>query len=323
MELGHRTFKQFSFPWVYPSLDPFVVHLANQENDLRSQDQFLFSVSYSRWFLSSVLTHAHTHIFGSLGKFQGYREDIKDLVTDTITYMHKALQDKKNILVEGANATMLDIDFGGCTSQECSLTEFSPSTDQGTETHYAGLGCVCFEQQQIFRDENLLPICGNLLFLSLTGRSCESCKSREKTKAGEGGGSGLDLNINITVNKLLPRSYLLVRTLRLCLRSQTCVRSIVTTELVQTSKHMFCGEAWLPPLGGWHLTEKMMNRKWKKVDKGKRNSWKWEWLQREELGSPCADCQKDQSEVAHALSKKAREEHSVHSKHIVKATSKL
>ena len=88
-------------------------------------------------------------IFTSLWKFQDYREDIKDLVTDSITYMHKALQDRKSILVEGANATMLDIDFGGCTSQECSLTEFSPSTDQGTETHYAGLGCACFEKQHM------------------------------------------------------------------------------------------------------------------------------------------------------------------------------
>lgn len=44
---------------------------------------------------------------------QEYREIIKDLVVDTVTFMHKNLQDKsKNILVEGANATMLDIDFG-------------------------------------------------------------------------------------------------------------------------------------------------------------------------------------------------------------------
>ena len=45
--------------------------------------------------------------------FQVYRERIKPLVRDTVTYMNKALQNAdKTILVEGANATMLDIDFG-------------------------------------------------------------------------------------------------------------------------------------------------------------------------------------------------------------------
>ena len=35
------------------------------------------------------------------------------MVVDTVTFMNKALQDPdKKILVEGANATMLDIDFG-------------------------------------------------------------------------------------------------------------------------------------------------------------------------------------------------------------------
>jgi len=34
-------------------------------------------------------------------------------VRDTVTYMNRMLQEPdKNILVEGANATMLDIDFG-------------------------------------------------------------------------------------------------------------------------------------------------------------------------------------------------------------------
>ncbi len=42
-----------------------------------------------------------------------YREKIKPMVVDTVFYINKALQDKsKNILVEGANALMLDIDFG-------------------------------------------------------------------------------------------------------------------------------------------------------------------------------------------------------------------
>ena len=48
-----------------------------------------------------------------LETYKRYQERIRPMVLDTVTYMHKALQDKtKTILVEGANATMLDIDFG-------------------------------------------------------------------------------------------------------------------------------------------------------------------------------------------------------------------
>lgn len=47
------------------------------------------------------------------------------MVVDTVFFMHKALQDKaNNILVEGANALMLDIDFGTypmVTSSNCSI----------------------------------------------------------------------------------------------------------------------------------------------------------------------------------------------------------
>ena len=51
---------------------------------------------------------------------QGYSERIKPMVIDSVTYMNNALKDSsKNILVEGANATMLDIDFG-----ELLLTEW-------------------------------------------------------------------------------------------------------------------------------------------------------------------------------------------------------
>lgn len=33
-------------------------------------------------------------------------------MVDTVSYLHKVTQENKNVLVEGANATMLDIDFG-------------------------------------------------------------------------------------------------------------------------------------------------------------------------------------------------------------------
>ena len=44
--------------------------------------------------------------------FKANREAILELTDDTIVYTNKAFDDGKKILIEGANATMLDIDFG-------------------------------------------------------------------------------------------------------------------------------------------------------------------------------------------------------------------
>lgn len=41
-----------------------------------------------------------------------FREQIRPMVCDTVYFINKAIQDKKKIIIEGANATMLDIDFG-------------------------------------------------------------------------------------------------------------------------------------------------------------------------------------------------------------------
>lgn len=47
-----------------------------------------------------------------LERYQKYREILKPFVVDSVNFIHKAIKDKKKILVEGANALMLDIDFG-------------------------------------------------------------------------------------------------------------------------------------------------------------------------------------------------------------------
>lgn len=47
-----------------------------------------------------------------LAYYKKVRERILPLITDTIEYTNLAFDDGKKILVEGANATMLDIDFG-------------------------------------------------------------------------------------------------------------------------------------------------------------------------------------------------------------------
>ena len=43
---------------------------------------------------------------------QEFAERIRPMVCDTITYVNKAIKEKKKVIVEGANAAMLDIDFG-------------------------------------------------------------------------------------------------------------------------------------------------------------------------------------------------------------------
>jgi adenylosuccinate synthase len=45
-------------------------------------------------------------------RYKGLAERLKPYVVDSVSYMHKAIQSNKRILVEGANALMLDLDYG-------------------------------------------------------------------------------------------------------------------------------------------------------------------------------------------------------------------
>lgn len=47
-----------------------------------------------------------------LERYKTYAEEIRPLVVETVSFLHQSIQDGKHILVEGANAAMLDIDFG-------------------------------------------------------------------------------------------------------------------------------------------------------------------------------------------------------------------
>ncbi|CAH0394921.1 unnamed protein product [Bemisia tabaci] len=63
-------------------------------------------------------------IDAELGRYKKYAEQIRPLVIETVSYIHSSLQKGKNVLVEGANAAMLDIDFGTypyVTSSNCSI----------------------------------------------------------------------------------------------------------------------------------------------------------------------------------------------------------
>lgn len=45
-------------------------------------------------------------------RYEKYAAKIKPLVYDTVSFLDKAISEGKKVLVEGANAAMLDIDFG-------------------------------------------------------------------------------------------------------------------------------------------------------------------------------------------------------------------
>ena len=50
-----------------------------------------------------------------LERYKTFAEEIRPLVVETVSFLHQSIQDGKHILVEGANAAMLDIDFGNLT----------------------------------------------------------------------------------------------------------------------------------------------------------------------------------------------------------------
>lgn len=66
-----------------------------------------------------------TNIEEEITKYKHYAEKIRPLVCDTVSYMNNALQNESaKIVVEGANALMLDIDFGTypfVTSSNCAV----------------------------------------------------------------------------------------------------------------------------------------------------------------------------------------------------------
>ncbi|KAK8720029.1 hypothetical protein OTU49_013613 [Cherax quadricarinatus] len=78
------------------------------------------------------LVDSHKRMFPELqvnveeevSKYKDYAEKMQPLVANTLAYIHKCLKENKKVLVEGANAAMLDIDFGTypyVTPSNCSI----------------------------------------------------------------------------------------------------------------------------------------------------------------------------------------------------------
>jgi len=45
-------------------------------------------------------------------RYKAFAERIRPYVVESVSYLHSALRRGRKVLVEGANAAMLDIDFG-------------------------------------------------------------------------------------------------------------------------------------------------------------------------------------------------------------------
>lgn len=49
---------------------------------------------------------------GEIARYRAFAERLRPHIVDGVTFIHKALTENKRVLVEGANALMLDLDFG-------------------------------------------------------------------------------------------------------------------------------------------------------------------------------------------------------------------
>ncbi|XP_034284120.2 adenylosuccinate synthetase isozyme 2 isoform X2 [Pantherophis guttatus] len=94
-----------------------------QEQQRQEQAGKKFKVLANQY--KSVYPTLEIDIEGELKRLKSYRERIKPMVKDGVYFMHEALHGSpKKILVEGANATLLDIDFGTypfVTSSNCTV----------------------------------------------------------------------------------------------------------------------------------------------------------------------------------------------------------
>jgi adenylosuccinate synthase len=59
-----------------------------------------------------MLPDLNVDIDAELVKYKSYAEQVRPFVIETISYIHGAILANKSVLVVGANAAMLDIDFG-------------------------------------------------------------------------------------------------------------------------------------------------------------------------------------------------------------------
>ena len=97
-------------------------HAGIRVGDLLEFDNFQKKLDYNLETKSEALQVGGPDRHTLLETYYGYAQRITPHVTDTVALMHDALAAKKQILFEGAQGTMLDIDFGTypyVTSSNC------------------------------------------------------------------------------------------------------------------------------------------------------------------------------------------------------------
>ncbi len=97
-------------------------HAGIRVGDLLEFDHFQKKLDYNLETKAEALQIGGPERHVLLETYYGYAQRIAPYVTDTVAFMHDALAAKKRILFEGAQGTMLDIDFGTypyVTSSNC------------------------------------------------------------------------------------------------------------------------------------------------------------------------------------------------------------
>ncbi|CAK9165071.1 unnamed protein product [Ilex paraguariensis] len=98
-----------------PCYSSKVIRNGIRVSDLRHMDTFpqkldvLFSEAASRF---KGFNYTPEMLREEVERYKRFAERLEPFIVDTVHYMNEAISEKKTILVEGGQATMLDIDFG-------------------------------------------------------------------------------------------------------------------------------------------------------------------------------------------------------------------
>jgi len=90
--------------------EDFEQHFATKFRQIASDHMRAFNIEFD--------------VENEIEKYRELAEEIRPYVCETVSYLHEILASGKKVLVEGANASMLDIDFGTypyVTSSNCSI----------------------------------------------------------------------------------------------------------------------------------------------------------------------------------------------------------
>ena len=69
-------------------------------------------IAQKNFILEKLYNHAPLNLDEILAEYEGYAEKIAPYVCDTICYLNEQIDAGKKVLFEGAQATMLDVDYG-------------------------------------------------------------------------------------------------------------------------------------------------------------------------------------------------------------------